>query len=86
MLIGMVEVEGIPPPMMKPRLGPPLEEDPDVGITTDGMGVGMLGILTKGKEDTIDIPQMETPEEMHEEGVGMMALRDDKVDITGIPL
>jgi hypothetical protein len=42
---------------------PPLEEDPYVGIATDGMGVLMLGILTEGKVDTTDIPQMETPDE-----------------------
>jgi hypothetical protein len=28
---------------------------------------------------------METPDEMGKEGVGPMALRDDKVDITGVP-
>jgi hypothetical protein len=63
----MVEVEGIPLPMMKPRLPPPLEEDPDLGIKIDGMGVGMLGILIEGKVDTINIPQIEGPEEMGEE-------------------
>jgi hypothetical protein len=42
---------------------PPLEEDPYVGIATDGMGVLMLGIIMEGKVDTVDIPQMETPDE-----------------------
>jgi hypothetical protein len=42
MIIGMAEMEGIPPPMLKPRLGPPLEEDPDIGIVIDVMGVEFL--------------------------------------------
>jgi hypothetical protein len=45
----MVEVEGIPPLILKPRLSPPLEEDSDVGIGMDGMGVGMVGRLKNGK-------------------------------------
>ena len=42
---------------------PPLEEDPYVGIETYGRGVIILGIITKGKVDTTDIPQMETLDE-----------------------
>jgi hypothetical protein len=42
-LIGLVEVEGVPLPMLKPKLRPPLENNPEVGI--EGMGVGTLGIL-----------------------------------------
>jgi hypothetical protein len=57
MLIGMVEVEGTPPPMLKPRLSPPPEEDPNVGIRMDGMGVGMLGKLKDRKVDTIGAPR-----------------------------
>jgi len=49
-LKGMVEVEITPPPKLKPRLGPPLEKDPYVGIRMDGMGVGTLGRLTYGNE------------------------------------
>jgi len=41
----------------------PLEEEPYVGIATYGMGVLMLGILTKGKVDTTHVPQMETLDE-----------------------
>jgi hypothetical protein len=47
---------------------PPLEEDPYVGIATDGMGVLMLGILMEGKVDTTHVPQMET----HDETVNMV--------------
>jgi hypothetical protein len=84
-LIGMVEVEGIPPPMLKPRLDPPLEEDPDVGIKMDGMGIGMLGRLMDGKEDMTGVPQIEGPIEKGIDGVGPMVLRDGNVDITGMP-
>jgi len=45
----MEEVEGIPLPMLKPRLFPPLEENPNMGIEVDEMGRGMLGILIEGK-------------------------------------
>jgi hypothetical protein len=55
-LIGLVEVEGIPPPMFKLRLDPPLEDDPNLGIKMEGMGVGTLGIPMDGKEDTTNIP------------------------------
>jgi hypothetical protein len=56
LLIGIVEVEGTPPPMMKPRLDPPTKEDPYVGIKMDGMGVGMLDNMTNGIEDTDGVP------------------------------
>jgi len=59
----MEEVEEILFPMLKPRLGPTLEEDPDMGITINGIGVGMLGILTEGKADTTNILHVETPKE-----------------------
>jgi hypothetical protein len=84
-LIGMVEVEGIPPPMLQPKLDPPPEGHPGVGIITDGMGVEMLGIWMDGKEDTTDIPQIEGPVEMGIDGVGQMAFNDGKVDIIRIP-
>jgi hypothetical protein len=50
------------------------------------MGVLTLGRLMEGKLDMVDIPQMETPDEMGMDGVGPMTLRDNKVDITGVPL
>jgi hypothetical protein len=84
-LVKMVEVEGILLPMPKPRLGPPLKTYSFVGIETDGMGVGMIGILMEGKEDTTNIPQMETLVETGMDSVGPMTLRDDKVDIVGMP-
>jgi hypothetical protein len=49
MLIGMVEVERIPLPMMKPNISPTLEGDLSVGIITNEMGMGMLGILVEKK-------------------------------------
>jgi hypothetical protein len=54
-VIGMVEVEGIPLPVLKPRLEPPLEEYPKVGVGIDRMGVEALGKLTYGDDDMIDI-------------------------------
>jgi hypothetical protein len=56
----MVEVEGIPLPILKPRLNPPLDRDPIMGIVIDGMGMGMLDILANIKEDTVDIPNGDT--------------------------
>jgi hypothetical protein len=56
-LIGMVEVEGVPLPMLKLRLGPPLEEDMNMDIKMDGMGVGTLGRLMDGNEDTVMSPR-----------------------------
>jgi hypothetical protein len=55
----MVEVERILPPMLKPKLAPPLEEDPKVGVRIDGMGVETLGKITDGYGDTIGVPQIE---------------------------
>ena len=52
----MLEVEGNLPPTLKPRLSLPPEEDPNMGIGMDGMGVGMLGKLTDGNDDIIGIP------------------------------
>jgi hypothetical protein len=57
-IIGMVEVEIIPSPMLKPRLEPPMEEDPNVGIRMKGKGVGTLGILMDVKEDTVSVPHI----------------------------
>jgi hypothetical protein len=80
--LGVVEEKGIPPLVLKPRLGPPLEEDIYMVIMTYHMGVGILGIPMEGMEDTTNIPQMETHEEMGKKCVGLMELRDEKVDIT----
>jgi hypothetical protein len=55
-LKGMVEVEITPPPKLKPRLGPPLEKYPYVGIRMDGMGVGTLGRLTDGNKKNDSCP------------------------------
>jgi hypothetical protein len=55
----MVEVEGIPPPMSKPRLGLAPKMTPIVSVRPYGMGVVMLGILVDGKEDTFGFPQIE---------------------------
>jgi hypothetical protein len=81
----ILEAEGDPLSVLKPRLGLPLDGDPNVGITTGGMGVLMLGMFMEGKEVTVDIPQMETPDEMGKDGVGPMALMDDKEDIIKVP-
>jgi len=51
----------------------------------DGMGVGILGILTNGKDDTSGIPQIEELIEKGMDNVGAMVLRDGNVDIMGIP-
>jgi hypothetical protein len=44
-LIVLLEVEGIPPPMLKPRISPHWKMIQVVGIIIEGMGVGTLGIL-----------------------------------------
>jgi hypothetical protein len=72
--------------MMKPRLDPPLEKNPVVGIRMDGMGMIMLGRLVDGKKDTTSVPQIEGPIEMGIDGVGPMVLKDGNVYITRIPL
>jgi hypothetical protein len=82
----MVEVEGIPPPMLKPKLAPPLEKIQRWASKIDGMGVEMLGILMDGNDDTTNIPQIEGPIENGMDGVGPMELRGGNVDITGMPL
>jgi len=55
-LIGLVEVEGAPLPMLKPNLSPPLENNSKVGIDIEGTGVGMIGILKNGYDDTNNVP------------------------------
>jgi hypothetical protein len=83
--IGTLGVEEVQLLVSKTRIVPPLDGDIGVDIIIDGMGVLMLGILTKGKEDTVSIPQMQTPNETRKEFVSPMALMDDKVDITRVP-
>jgi hypothetical protein len=56
-----------------------------VGIDVEGMGVGMLDILTNGNDDTTGVPQIEELKEKGMDGVGPMELRGGNVDITGIP-
>jgi hypothetical protein len=70
---------------LKRRIGPPVDKYLDVGITIDGMGVLTLCRLTKGKADTISIPQMETPDETGMDGVHPMEIRDENVDIKAVP-
>ena len=84
-LVGMTKVQSIPPLMLKPKFLPPLEAYPEVGIEIDDNGVGILGISMKGKANTTDISQRETYEETCIDGVGLLALKDGKGDITGIP-
>jgi hypothetical protein len=55
-----VKVEGFIPPMLKPRPNLPLEKDIEVGIKMDGMSIGILGILTDGRDDTSNIPQIKS--------------------------
>jgi hypothetical protein len=43
--IGKLGVEEVPLPTAKKRIAPRLDGDPYVGITTDNMGVLMLGRL-----------------------------------------
>jgi hypothetical protein len=83
-LIGMVEVEVIPPPTLKLKLSPPLEEDPKVGIGIDRMGVETLCKLIDGYDDTTYVPQIEEPKENNMDGVVPMELRGGNVDITVI--
>jgi len=42
--------------MLKPSLSPPPAKDLEARIRMNGMGVGTLGILMDGKEDTVDVP------------------------------
>jgi len=57
-------VEEDPSLKVKLRLGPLLDGNPCVGITTNGMGVLMLSILMEGKVGMTGIPQMETLDKM----------------------
>jgi hypothetical protein len=50
------------------------------------MGIGMLGILMDGNDDTDDVPQIEGPVDKGMDGVGPMVPRDGNMDITGMPL
>jgi hypothetical protein len=83
--MGMVEVERIIPPMLKPRLALPPEEDLNVGIGIDGMGVETLGKLMNGNNDTPGIPRIKGLVENGMDGVVPMELRGGKVEIMGIP-
>jgi hypothetical protein len=80
----MVEAEGVPPPMMKPRHGPQLENDPIVGIRIEGMGTITLGILMDGKKYMANVPYIEEPIENGIDGVGPMVLIEGNVEISGM--
>jgi hypothetical protein len=54
-------------------------------VLIDGMGMGMLGKLVEGKEDTNGISPIEGPDDMGRDGVGPMALMESKKDIIRIP-
>jgi hypothetical protein len=57
-----------------------------VSIEIEWMGVGMIGILTDGNEDTVGVPQIEGLVERGIYGVGPIVLREGNVDITGMTL
>jgi hypothetical protein len=71
---------------LKPKLSPPLEVDLDVGIDTNEMGVGILGMIMERKDDIVNIPQMEGLDDTGRDGIGPMEIIDGKEDITGMPL
>jgi hypothetical protein len=71
---------------LKPKLVPPLEVDPDVGIDTNEMGVGISSMIMEIKYDIVNISQMEGLDDTRRDGIGPMAIIDGKEDITGIPL
>jgi hypothetical protein len=73
-------------PYVETKAWPPLEEDPNVGIEMDGMGVEMLGKLMDGNEFMASVPQIKGPIEKGMDGVGSMVLKEGKIDIIGIPL
>ena len=68
--------------MLKPNLGPPLENNLEVGMEVEGMGVCMLGILMDGEEYMIGVPHIEGLVEKGVDGVGPMVLREGNVYIT----
>jgi hypothetical protein len=84
-LIGMVEVEGIPLPLMKPSIIPPLEEDPYVGIIINDMGIVTLVRLIGGKKDMTDVPWIKGPLDKGIDGVGPMVLKEGNVNINEMP-
>jgi hypothetical protein len=78
----MVEVEGIPLPMLKPNLIPSLEEYPKVVIGIDGVGVETSGKLMGGDEDTASVSHIEELKYNGMDGVVPMELRGGNMDIT----
>jgi len=52
----------------------------------EGMGIGILYIITYGYDDTIDVPHIEELKEKGMERVGPMELRGGNMDIIGMPL
>jgi hypothetical protein len=57
-----------------------------MGIDTNDMGVGILGMIMERKDDIVNIPQMEGLDDMRRNGICPMEIMDGKEDIVGIPL
>jgi hypothetical protein len=70
---------------LKPKLVPPLEVDSDVGIDTNDMGVGIIGMIMERKYDIVNIPQMEGLDDTRRYGIGPMEIIDGNEDITSMP-
>jgi hypothetical protein len=70
--------------MLKPNLNPPLENNLEVGMEVNGMGMCMLGILTDGVNDIGDVTQIEEPKKKGMDSEGPMELRDGKRDMVGM--
>jgi hypothetical protein len=56
-----------------------------VGSYVEGMGIEMICILTYGKDDIVDIPQIEGPLENGMDSVVLIELGGGNVNIIGIP-
>jgi hypothetical protein len=69
----------------KTKAWPPLDVYLYMGIARDSMGVLMLGKLVEIKEDMVNIPKMETLDEICIDKVVWMALMDDEDDIIKVP-
>jgi hypothetical protein len=54
---------------LKPKVFPPLEADLDMGINTNDMGVGILGMIMERKDDIVNIPQMEGLDDTRRNGI-----------------
>ena len=63
-----------------------MEVDPYVGIDTNEMGVGILGMIMERKDDIVNIPQMEGLNDMRRDGICLMEIIHGEEDIIGMPL